>query len=470
MIKKYSDFLNEKIDFILESNVVYSDSFRKAISKIDHPISKSILDIENNDLNVQANYLDIERSKNDVITFTPDRKAQEILGDAKEIVRFIGHDGGWLKHKSSNEKLFTQLGYTYEENTEPYKPNSRDLGEVIAKVVSTQSGKTYVWVKFKSQSGEDIGQGVYNSQKLASADERLNKIWSTNRQEVKVGRAIGALLRIAKVQFVDKDIESFVNLYKATIDKLNDKFSYFQVVKGSDIHYWYGSNNYYSRSGTLGSSCMASADAEWLQIYTENPNQVSLVIFKSQDDDTKIVGRALLWNLDSGKKFLDRVYTINDSDVQLFREYAKENGWYVKSSNNSSDSGMAIGPDGITIELDLTVTLDKKSYYSYPYLDTLKYFQEGKGIISNRHASNSITLEDTNGGNDDYECETCGGSGRLECDDCSGSGEVSCGTCDGDGEVENNEGEKEECDECGGSGSVRCDECRGDGYINCYDC
>ena len=106
MIKKYSDFLNENLEFILESNVVYSDSFRKAMTKIDHPIAKAILGVENDDLNVQANYLDVEFSKNDTITFTPDRKAKEILGDTKEVVRFIGSGGGWLKHTDSNKELF----------------------------------------------------------------------------------------------------------------------------------------------------------------------------------------------------------------------------------------------------------------------------------------------------------------------------------------------------------------------------
>jgi hypothetical protein len=140
MIKKYSDFLNENLEFIIESNVVYSDNFRKAMAKIDSPVAKAILGAENNDLTVQANYLDIEFSKNDTITFTPDRKAQEILGDTKEVVRFTGSGGGWLKHKDSNSKLFEQLGYTYEEGSEPYKPNSRDLGEVVAKVTSETSG------------------------------------------------------------------------------------------------------------------------------------------------------------------------------------------------------------------------------------------------------------------------------------------------------------------------------------------
>lgn len=474
MIKKYSDFLNEKLEFIIESNVVFSDNFRKAMSKIDHPMAKAILGVENNDINVQANYLDIEFSKNDTITFTPDRKAQEILGDTKEVVRFTGSGGGWLKHKSSNDKLFNQLGYTYEEGTEPYKPNSRDLGEIVAKVTSESSGKTYAWVKFKNQSGEDVGQGVYNVEKLRSVDERIKKVWSTNRQEIKVGRAMRALLKAAGAEFADRDFEGFVNLYKATIDKMNDKFSYIELVRGPEIAHWYHYSNYYQRSGTLGSSCMAGAPDNWLEIYTNNP-EVGLVIYKSMDDTDKIIGRALLWKLADGKEFLDRIYTVNDSDVQLFRDYAKENGWYYKEYNNSSDSGNAIAPDGSRVNLDLTVNLTDASMDNFPYLDTLKFFNPRRKTVSNRDSGGCYFLEDTGG---DYvrPCDCCGGSGRMECDECDGNGDYQCSNCDGDGEVDcsscDGDG-KEECGKCSGSGEVdgeSCTDCDGTGKFNCTEC
>jgi hypothetical protein len=475
MIKKYSDFLNENLEFIIESNVVYSDNFRKAMAKIDNPVAKAILGAENNDLTVQANYLDIEFSKNDTITFTPDRKAQEILGDTKEVVRFTGSGGGWLKHKDSNSKLFEQLGYTYEEGSEPYKPNSRDLGEVVAKVTSETSGKSYAWVKFKDLSGNDAGQGVYNVEKLRSVDEKLKKVWSSNRQEVKVGRAMRALLRAAGITtFADRDFEVFVNLYKATIDKMNDKFSYIEVVRGGDIAHWYHAENYFQRSGTLGSSCMAGAPESWLEVYTANP-EVGLVIYKSMDDTDKIIGRALLWKLKDGKEFLDRIYTVNDSDVQLFRDYAKENGWYYKEHNNSSDSGYAIAPDGSRVRLDLTVNLTDASMDNFPYLDTLKYFNPRRKTISNEDTGGCYFLEDTGG---DYvrPCDTCGGSGRMECGDCDGNGDHQCSDCDGDGEVDCGECDgsgKEECSNCSGSGEVdgeSCGDCEGTGQVNCSSC
>ncbi len=499
MIKRYLDFINESLDFLLlESNVIFSDKFRRALTKIESPIAQKLLDIENKDLNTQSNYFDVQLSKNDTLSFTPDRKAQEILGDTKELYRFVGSGGGWLRHSEANRVLFDKLGYTFEEGTEPYKPNSRDIGEVLGKVTSEESGKVYFWIKWKggmgtSQEGVDLGQGVYNQDKLTlidSSEALLRQVWSKNRQEIKVGRAVRALINLTGEKFLDKDYEQFVNMFKSTIDKLNDKFSFFEVVSGSDIHYWYDNRKYFERKGTLGSSCMAGADESWLEIYTENPDQCQLVIFKSQDDENKIVGRALLWTLTDGKKFMDRIYTINDSDVNLFKDFAKENGWYTKYHNSSTDSGRAIAPDGSTVDLDLTVNLDKKNYRYYPYLDTLKYFREGSGILSNRKRNgDEITLEDTGGGHLG-SCEYCGGSGRVECGDCYGRGQEECSSCDGDGEqdcyecdgegdidcsdcggsgqIDGEEGE-EDCETCGASGKVKCEDCSG-GKVECSNC
>jgi hypothetical protein len=282
-----------------------------------------------------------------------------------------------------------------------------------------------------------------------------------------------ALLKAAGAEFADKDFEQFVNLYKATIDKMNDKFSYIEVVRGSDIAHWYHNENYFQRSGTLGSSCMASAPESWLEVYTANP-EVGLVIYKSIDDTEKIIGRALLWKLKDGKEYLDRIYTVNDSDVQLFRDYAKENGWYYKENNNSSDSSNAIAPDGSRVNLDLIVNLTDASMDNFPYLDTLKYFNPRRKTISNFDTGGCYFLEDTGG---DYvrPCDTCGGSGRTECPDCDGNGDYQCGNCDGDGEVDCNECDsgKVECDNCSGSGEVDdepCVDCDGEGKVNCSDC
>lgn len=465
MIKKYLDFIKESMDLILESDVVYSDKFRLALSKIENPISKSLLGIENKDLDVRSNYFDLLMDKNDTVSFIPDRRAQQILNDRKETVRFVGRNGGWLTYNKNeageykNKKLFDELGFT-PSTDEIVKPEENEIGEVIKKVVSEKSSKTFAWVKF---TNTDI---VINVEKLRSVDETTKLVWSTNRQEIRIGRAIRALLGSADVKFADKEIEDFVNLYKATIDKFNDKFTLFEEVKGDKIGYWYSYRNYYNRNGTLGSSCMSDVNEEYFDIYMSNPDVCSLVIFKSEDDNDKIMGRALLWKIRDGKKFMDRIYTTKDSDVQLFRDYAKENGWYIKRTNGSSGSGGAVAPDGSNVNLDLTVDIKPGSYDSYPYLDTLKFWNKS-GTLSINNSSGAYVLESTGG--DYISCEYCDGSGRRSCYECDGDGSYTCSNCDGDGTVGKGD-DKEDCPRCDGDGTRECDDCGGSGVVDCPEC
>lgn len=493
MIKKYLEFLNESIDLVLESDVVYSDRFRKAILKISDSdkseIAKKLLDIENQDLPVRANYFDILSDKNDKLEFIPDAKAQEILSEVSNKYKFTG-SAGWLKHKSSNDKIFEKLGYVYQEGTTPHSPSSEDIGELIKSVISEISGKVYFWIKWYDSSENLLGEGVYNKDKISPIDNRMRDVWSKNRQDLKIGKAIRALLKVAKFEFNDRDLEIFVNSIKAEIDRLNDRFSSFDVVSGNDITYWYSYKRYKEQNkGTLGSSCMKGD--EYFDIYENNPEVCKLVIFKSVDDDTKITGRALLWKLIDGEQFMDRIYTNDDSDVNLFKEYARENGWFSKFNNNSMNSVKADSPDGGTKELNGRIKIRTGYYNTYPYMDTFKYFTPSTGSLN--AYSGDYNLETTNGqldNSDDY-CDTCGGGGEYSCYECDSDGSFRCDTCSGGGQLDCNECEgvgsnvvddvevscvscngqgSNDCGDCEGEGSYDCGDCGGSGYITCYDC
>jgi hypothetical protein len=461
MLKKYLDFINESLELILESEVVYSDKMRTALGKVEHPLAKTLLDIENKDLPVQSNYFDISIGKNDTISFTPERKAQEILADNKEYVRFTGSGGGWLRHTDANNNIFKELDYTPEGDV--YQPNSVEAGEIVSSMTSKTSGKVFCYVKFEN------GKGVYNKEKLAAFDNRNQRLWTKNRQEIKVGRVVRAILQASKIEFVDRDIEQFVNMFKSTIDKFNDKFQYFEEIKGDQIGFWYNSNNYKERRGSLGSSCMSGVPATYFDIYISNPDVCSLVILRDQEVTDKILGRALLWTLSDGKRYMDRIYTINDSDVQLFKDYARENAWYVKSRNASSASPEAIAPSGEVVNLSgqqMTISIKPGEYNKYPYLDTFKFWDR-RGTLSIEKSDNTYPLESTGGHY--VSCEECNGSGRVTCYDCDGDGSWECGNCDGDGEIGSGDDAKE-CNRCGGDGRITCDTCDGNGNRDCYEC
>jgi hypothetical protein len=478
----FKQFINESFDLLLESEVSFSDNFLKILNKIKHPLAKKIIELHKIDLPVVNNFFEINPDDNSKIFFIPDRKAKELLQSDKKHVRFIGGNGGWLRHSENNQNIFDQLGYKSEGTA--YRPNSSEIGEVQNEYKSNKTGKVYYYVKFNN------GSGVYNLEKLEEVKDISKKLFGLAKQELNIGRAMRALLTSAKIEFTNKELEDFVNEYKSTLDLYGGIFSNFELVSGSEIAYWYKVENYSKKTGTLGSSCMREVNEEFFDIYTMNPEVCSLLILKEKNDSSKIIGRALLWTTVEGKKFLDRIYTINDSDVNLFKEYAKNNGWYSKVSNNSSNNNYTDAPDGSKIYINLTIDIQHSGYDYYPYLDTIKYFSPTKKTLSTYNSSGAYLLEDTDGeysycdtcnSEGTVECSECGGSGTNTCYRCNGDGYDDCSTCEGDGEIEDSEGMeiecpdcdgngREECDWCSGEGEEQCSECNGEGTIECYDC
>jgi len=486
MLSKYDDFILEQaLTMINESEIVYSQKFRNLLKGIDSPVAKSLVDIESKDLKVPSNYFDIADNK-DTISFIADRKAQEILGESKG--KYVLYKNGpILTHNiEQNGRIFDLLGYIPKGDT-GYKPEDEERGEIIKKAISPSSGKTYLYVKFED------GECVINEQNI-TYDENT-EVWSKNRQSVRTGRGIRALLAASGSSFKDAEIEDFVNKYKSAYDRMNDIFRSFELVSGDDIGHFYNSKNYLhgTNRGTLGNSCMATVPVSFFQIYTKNPEVCSLLILRSDDNPDKIKGRALVWKLsDPEIIFMDRIYTQDDSDVQLFKDYAKSKKWFSKKRNDSSPEGTVISPEGKEIYHDeLSVKINNSIVYTkFPYVDTLKNFDSDNGILSTDDIRGSKCLESTSGGYEgsNNDCDRCDGEGRIECYECDGEGRVECSECDGnrtvdcrdcdgegkvdcdscDGEGVDDDGVK--CEDCKGKGKVDCDECSGGGEVDCSEC
>ena len=475
----FNDFILES--FLNESIVVFSDKFKKLLSKIDSPVAKSLLDMENKDLDVANNYIDIGDNKNQ-ITFITDRKAKELLS-SPETKKVTHMGGGHLTHVESNNKIFAALGYT-PEGPQTYHPQPNEEGVIESEYTSQISSNVYCKVVFPG------GISVMNKNRLRFAD--LSKLpFTKNRQPGRIGASVQALLRSTDVTYSNAEIEQFVNKYKSEFDKFNDAFRNFELVSGDDIHHWYQYDNYLhgTNKGQLSNSCMARAPKRWLEIYTENPDVCQLLILKDEEQQDKIKGRALVWKLSfpADTTYVDRIYTHDDSDLELYKQYIAQQGWHLKKKYTSSteDSTM-IAPDGSEVRPKyLEVKLQAKEYNGYPYLDTLKHYTPSSGILSS--GDGEYQLEDTGGGYSNQECYNCGGEGyvecgpcdgrgevdcdncdrgSLDCNDCDATGNVECGTCDGKGQDD----EGNTCEDCGGDGNVNCEECSGNGSRDCPEC
>jgi hypothetical protein len=201
-------------------------------------------------------------------------------------------------------------------------------------------------------------------------DETLTNIAvsTINLSKIKPGRLVKKLTN----QFSDTQIEKFVNNLKAFL-KLRQDTSRFQIVEGEEIRKYYSTSTYQSEIGQLGKSCMRHQECqEFFNFYVENSDICKMLILRGINTD-KIVGRALLWKTNHGL-YLDRVYTIVDSDLILFEEYAKQLGckWtYHKLYCSDNEKWV-----------ELKIKPKKLDFDKFPYLDTFQHYYPDRKMLT----------------------------------------------------------------------------------------
>lgn len=222
-------------------------------------------------------------------------------------------------------------------------------------------------------------------------DKNKSDEWKSGRTEMIIGRwtrklFTDVLYKSRKSMVLnDSELEKFVNQYKATYDYINN--IKLEIVEGEDIRHWYSEKNYYNRRGQLGSSCMRqSSKSTFFDIYVKNPEVCKLLILKSEDDNTKIKGRALLWKLNDGRYYQDRVYTNNESDRSLFENWAIERDMLYYSNYSNY----------------MMVQLGNHEYEKYPYMDTFVTYNPVTKQLKNDEdlwpGQGYYLLQDTTGG------------------------------------------------------------------------
>jgi uncharacterized protein (UPF0147 family) len=182
--------------------------------------------------------------------------------------------------------------------------------------------------------------------------------------------------KLVNEAIVPKNIEKLVDFYKSwnIINKGQD-LKFIEYV-GDDIKKGYNSCNYYKNDDNmLANSCMTDRIGS-LKIYQQNPDKVSVLALVDNND--KIHGRALLWQLDSGETYLDRVYTIDNFITAVFQDHAMKNEWIIRTQTNSYDAVSICRIDKSTNKYELLgeseskmkIKLNIKNILDFPYMDT----------------------------------------------------------------------------------------------------
>ena len=290
----------------------------------------------------------------------------------------------------------------YGESTDSVKSDITlvGLGQGNDKVSFIQVNRLLRMIDKELGDPESKNQGTLKGQ---LEEDYINKIyrikqnldhpaWKEQRTELGVGRFATKISQKAVKSFTPVQINAFVDKFKAYRDFQTTKKDKFEVVQGEEIRKWYDEDTYEDPEYHLNNSCMRYSRCQrYLNIYVENPNQVTMVIMKGTDPD-KIIGRALIWKLKDGTYYLDRPYANNDEDINLFKEWGRNKGYSVYSDYKNKE-----------------VTLDKSNFQHYPYMDTFKYLNRDEKLLSTDSSEfdggneSWIKLEDTGGGYDEAQ-------------------------------------------------------------------
>ena len=236
--------------------------------------------------------------------------------------------------------------------------------------------------------------------------EKVEDCWENGHIKIKIGRFVRKFLTDFSIQnfnINDQMIEKFVNLYKSYFSR---DISKLKIVEGEEILKYYLEDNYHSlnrnRAGSLWNSCMRQSERnKFMKLYAKNPNVKMLVFFSDND---KVRARALLWegvkdHKDDTKeyKFMDRIYYVYDHDVNVFKDWGRDNGYISKWEQNAK-SELIFDVDGEITRMQLYVELDSIGLSYFPYLDTFKNFNVRKNRFSNSQSYNfDYVLVQSNG-------------------------------------------------------------------------
>jgi len=244
------------------------------------------------------------------------------------------------------------------------------------------------------------GTMTYTPKGKRTIMNRNNKWVKDGRQSIKYGKGLRKMLVQANMLIDDRAIEVMCNSLKSRYTFDHE----LKLVTGYDIAKAYnGKNHGDSQSiGTLGSSCMKHMECQdYFEIYTENPDKVSLLV--AVDKNGRTMARAIIWLTECGTRFMDRIYG-NDAAIAKFKSYAKDKGWLHKHKQSYSDSRM-VNAVGVMVEKELRVELNNSTNRQYPYMDTMKYTDcIDDDIIELNNQNGDYALESTDGGpeNDNY--------------------------------------------------------------------
>jgi hypothetical protein len=265
------------------------------------------------------------------------------------------------------KKIVTRTNPLYRQ---PHKWTFISVDDIGEKVIFSESYKVSKWIE-EHYGEESDANDILKKMSTPFSDNTLVNLsgkWSgTHRVEMKIGRFIKGYFGD---KFSDSEIENFVNQWKSLEENCT-----FEIWEKSDIINGYRSkiyhfNDYDNGYNPLMNSCMN--DESSIAFYQYCPSVKLLVLL---DFEKRILGRALLWVDNEGRKIMDRIYYVYDKDYFKFVRWANENDYWYKKGNTGVSKFVKNGKEEVIYTKVKIMNVFAFPDEEYPYLDTFSYFQ-----------------------------------------------------------------------------------------------
>jgi hypothetical protein len=188
-----------------------------------------------------------------------------------------------------------------------------------------------------------------------------------------------------------------------------------EMLEGADVEQAYV-------DGVGHSTCMTGRDrVKFIQMFVLNPTIVKMLVISSCGQS----GRAMVWTLDDGHKFMDRIYSSGSEIRQKLYDHAKEKGWLYRKNTDASSTAIFMPNDKKCKKWrDMKDSEYKKLSISnltwtpggVPFMDTFKYAcipdeATDKLQLIHKHGKSNhklFSVQSTGGRTDaDHRCEEC---------------------------------------------------------------
>lgn len=342
----HSNFINALNEIAETNNCLITDLLRTSIIK---------------DIDIIPYFIDISENEG-MIKFLPKKTSENI--------KFVDNSSQFSVLNGHKDIMMELFGFTQPNNPKNSSINLREPFS-IKKIEHSRNFQNLRFYLVENETGEYV---IYS-------DKRFSLEFVGNDlkfQEMKIGRFTRSLLEKIGYKPNDKEIETFVNKYIANLFIYSNSKDLFKTVEGEDIRKWYHEKMYHSGNSSLGKSCMRYDNCQgFFKIYEENQDKCKMLILEK---DGKILGRTLLWTIDSGELYMDRVYTSKDSIANVFKTHAIDNKiLYMNGYRSSSDDREVLvfkNDIDVTDTTELKITLNKSEFEKYPYMDTFRFLKD----------------------------------------------------------------------------------------------